>query len=328
MRAARLLIVLVATSLLVSGCLASRPRIGFMLGSLDHERYYRDLDAFRRTAAELDAELLFRSSERVPEDQLAAGRELLEAGVQVLVFQPLNFEVSQKLIAACREKEVPAVAYDRLLGDAPFDLYVTQDSLEVGRQQALYAVAATGGRGKYAILRGQDGHSVADEITAGNHEVLDKQPAVRLAAEVHLDRWLAEPAYEATLRLLEEHPDLRAVLCNNSAMARGVVQALQERKLAGKVYVAGADADLENCRYVAAGLQGMDVLKEIGPLGERAARAAVSLAQARPVKEDRLFQGIKTLVVPVRAFDKNSLEQVVIESGFHTRQAVFAEGPR
>ena len=45
---------------------------------------------------------------------------------------------------------------------------------------------------------------------------------------------------------------------------------------ASKVFVAGADADRRNIRWVAEGVQAVDVWKEIEPLAFQAAEAAVA----------------------------------------------------
>ncbi|HQU48688.1 MAG TPA: histidinol dehydrogenase, partial [Casimicrobiaceae bacterium] len=55
---------------------------------------------------------------------------------------------------------------------ADLDFYVSHDSYQVGVLQAEAAIAATGGKGKFVVLSGQAGHSVAGEITRGYDDTL------------------------------------------------------------------------------------------------------------------------------------------------------------
>ena len=62
-------------------------------------------------------------------------------------------------------------------------------------------------------------------------------------------------------------------------MAHGALQALEEQKLIGKVFVAGADADLTAIRDVVAGKQQFEVFISIPDMARRAAEVAIALAK-------------------------------------------------
>src|SRR5690606_27934177 len=118
-----------------------------------------------------------------------------------------------------------------------------------------------------------------------------------------------------------------AILANNSGMANAAVQALAEQQLAGKVFVAGSDADLAAVKNIVQGKQQMDVLKEIEPLARTAAQVAYKLAkQEQPQSESVTKSGIfavPTIATPVYAIDKSNLEERIFKTGFHPREAVY-----
>lgn len=300
------------------------PAVGFLLASMRAERYQKDREAFLSRVQYLGGTVKFESGSLEQSQQTEQATRML-GEIEVLVVQPVNSEQAAGLVNAAHAARVPVVAYDRLILNAPVDYYVTQDSLEVGRQQALYALKAIGGKGKVLICRGSSAHSVARQITDGNLEVLRKQPGIEVIGTPEHPEWEAAEARQSVGRALKEHPDLKAVLCNSSALAQGALQALAKAGLERKVYVAGADADLGNCRAILDGRQGMDVLKPIEPLAQQAADVAVALALGRsPEPDHTTFNGaaeIPTIVTPVEPFDRTNLEAVVIESGFHPRQA-------
>jgi len=286
--------------------------------------------AFARHARELGAEVTFESARGDSAQQIEQARRRLADGARVLVLHAVDARAARQVVDLAHRSRVPVVAYDRVLPGVPYDWAVVHDSLAVGRAQAEFAVRALGaGGGPVAILSGTAGNPVAETITRGNLEVLRKAPGVRVVGVVAHAHWIPDEALASTARLLREHPDLAAILANNSALARGALAALKRAGRAGRVYLAGADADLANCQFVAEGLQGMDVLKEIEPLAHGAAEVAVALARGRQpqiqVADHRVVRqdSVPTLVLPVRPFDRQTLDEVVVQSGFHPRAALF-----
>lgn len=318
--------VLLALSLVMSCSdpTTQAPRVGFLLGSMQNERYQKDRQAFIGRVEELGGTVRFESAGGDHLQQLEQAKRVL-GDVDVLVVQPVDSEQAAALVEAAHEAQVPVIAYDRLILNAPVDYYVTQDSLEVGRQQAIYALKALGNNGKILICQGSPNHSVAQQITQGNLEVLEQQSQVEVIGTPAHSHWGVGEAHDTVRGVLEEHPDVRAILCNNSAMARGALLALQEAEIEG-VYIAGADADLQNCRAVLEGRQGMDVLKAIEPLGTRAAELALALAKGEHPTPDRYTPNgsgeIPTAVTRVTPFDRDNLKAVIIDSGFHPKEAL------
>lgn len=330
---------LVALLLLLGlACSPAAPgvQVGFLLNSTEKERYHKDRAAFTERVEALGGRVRFESAGGESGEQQRLGRSLLEGGVDALVVQPVDAAAAAALVAEARGRSIPIVAYDRLPPDLGFDWAVLHDSVAAGRYQAEYALRALGpAGGEVAILQGAAGNPVAEALTRGNLQALRKAPRVSVLEVVPHPRWVAEESRRTVRRLLEGHPDLAAVLANNSALARGAVEALQEAGRAGKVYVAGADADLTNCQWVAQGLQGMDVLKPIEPLAAGAAEVAMALARrqdpaSRPRSEGTRVERsgrVPTLVLPVVPFDRANLEGVVVGSGFHPREALFPLAP-
>lgn len=303
-------------------------QVGFLLTSLEKERYHKDRAAFERRVQQLGGSVIFDTARDDPARFLPLAQGMMDEGAQVLVIQPLPG--IGDVVRAAHARGVPVIAYDRLVPGFFPDLYVTQDSLETGREQARYALRAAP-RGKYVILKGTEGYSTAEEITRGNREVLEAAPGVEIVAEVAHPHWLPAEAARTMRRVLAEYPDVVAVLCNNSGLARGAIEALEEAGRLGRVYVAGADADLVNCQWVVAGRQGMDVLKGIKPLARAAAEAAVTMARGKTPKVDRTFpwegHAVPTVTTPVWAFDASNIEEVVVGRGFHPREAIFGKPP-
>ena len=65
-------------------------KIGFLLKTMQEERYQQDKAAFRPRPKELGAEVIFDSANNNEQTQLAKFENMLAKGAQVIVMQPVN----------------------------------------------------------------------------------------------------------------------------------------------------------------------------------------------------------------------------------------------
>ncbi len=331
---APLLILLLLVSRAFSGAeaLAAAPslKIGFILATMQEERYQKDKKAFEQAVTKLGGKVYFASCNNSEQSQAAQVDNLLSQGIQALVIQPVNGETAAAFVKQAKQDGVPVVSYDRLIKSAPIDAYITEDAEKVGALEAEAAAKFTGGKGNYVILMGQAGDPNAEARTAGALHVLAKYPAIRIVVKQYHNGWSPELAMKTMENALtQQKNDIQAVIANNSGMARGAVQALEEQKLAGKVFVAGADADLAAVRDIVAGKQHFEVYVPIQDMAESAARTAVALARKEKFKFDlRTPNGaldVPTVASPALGVDRASIDARLIQTGFHTRQAVYGK---
>jgi D-xylose transport system substrate-binding protein len=322
---------------------ADKVRIGFLLKTMQEERYQRDKAAFLAKAKDLGAEVVFDSANNDEQAQLAAFENMLSRGAQAVVLQPVNTGTAGSMVALAHRSGVKVIGYDAMLVNGPLDAMVMQDSWAVGKLQAEAMVAwlkAKYGsvKGNVALVRGQSGDSNANTMSSGVLEVLKANPELKLVADQSHEGWSPDKAMATTENLLTKSGNkIDAVICNNSGMARGVIAALDAQGLASadKIFVAGSDADLVNIQYIAQGKQAVDIWKKINPLAESAAEIAVRLATNPDkdpkslIKVDRMINNgavdVPTLVTEVVLVDKNNLDQTIIAEGFYTHQQVYGK---
>ena len=313
------------------GFASEKIKIGFVLSTMQEERYQKDKKYFEDAAKKAGVEVVFASADNSERTQSQKVENVLSKGVKALVIQPVNSDAAGALVDVAKKAKVPVIAYDRIIKNADLDYYVTQDSCQVGRLQAEAAAKAAGGKGNVLILSGQAGHSVAQEITRCNLETLKNFPNMKVVLQQNHTNWSGSLALATTENTLSKYKnDIQVILANNSGMANGAVQAVEGQKLTGKVFIAGADADLTSIRNIIAGKQNFEVFKAIQPLAEKALEVAVQAAKGQTVTSDsKINNGKKDVVAfntPVFAVDKGNFEEVVVNSGFHTKEAVFGKG--
>ncbi|MCL4226484.1 MAG: substrate-binding domain-containing protein [Myxococcales bacterium] len=304
-RAAAIVAALAAvTAALATRTPPPRPQVAFLLSTLQEERYQKDQRYFEARARALGLRVTTLAADNDNARQIAQVEDALTRGARVLVIQPTDSQAASSYVRLAHERGARVVAYDRTIVSPDLDHYVSHDSYRVGVLQAEAAIAATGGRGRYLILAGQAGHSVATEITRGYDETLAPYVArgdIEIVARQSHSAWSPEQAQRTVEDALARAGDrVDAILANNSGMARGAVTALAAAGLHG-VFVAGADADAANVNFVCEGKQSVEVLKDIQPLAETAADVAARLLRGEAPAADAPTQLIAGAPVPVSA---------------------------
>lgn len=318
-------------------------KVGFLLKTMQEERYQRDKAAFTAKAEALGAEVIFDSANNNEQEQLAKFENMLTKGAKVIVLQPVNTGTAGSMVKKANEEGVKVVGYDSMLVNGPLDMMVMQDSWAVGKLQGeamLEWFKKTKGdvKGKVALIKGQPGDSNAEAMSSGALEIIKANPGLELVAEQAHEGWSPDKAMSTAENVLTKYSNgVDAFIANNSGMARGVIAALKTQGLddVSKVFVAGSDADLVNIQYVAQGKQAVEIWKKIEPLAEKAAEVAVALAKSpdKPAKDavkfdreiDNGFTKVPTIVTEVVPVTKENVDQTVIAGGFYTKEQVYSQ---
>jgi D-xylose transport system permease protein len=309
-----------------------QPHVAFLLSTLQEERYQKDVKYFEAHAKSLGMRSVVFAADNDNAKQLAQVEDALTLGAKVLVIQPTDSQAAASYVTLAHSRGAKVVAYDRAIISMDLDYYVSHDSYRVGVLQAKAALEATGGKGKYVVLSGQAGHSVANEITRGYDETLAPYLA-RGDIEIVLRQSHSSWSPEQALRSVEDAltktgGKIDAILANNSGMARGAVQAVTAAKLEG-VFIAGADADASNVNFVCERKQTIEVLKDIQPLATTAADVAKQLLDGKPATGATVeLAGAKIPVAAVRVevVRPETVRSLLIDSGFLTAAEVPACG--
>lgn len=328
-----LLCVLLVSSVTTMG--AKKIRIGLSMDTLKEERWQKDRDIFIAEAKKLGAEVLVQAANSDDALQISQAENLLSQGVDVLVVIPHNAEACATIVESAHKSKVPVIAYDRLIRNSDVDLYISFDNEKVGFFQASYITKLVP-TGTYVYIGGSPTDNNAYMFKAGAMKVLDpliKEGKIKLAYDQFTNDWKPEVAQsnmENALTLLNNKVD--AVVAANDGTAGGVIQALADQKLAGKVPVSGQDADLAACQRIVEGTQAMTVYKPIRVIAKAAAEAAVKMAKGEKVAANMKVNNGK-IDVPFLALepisvDKNNMYEAVIKDGFHKLEDVYRNVPK
>lgn len=317
--------------------------IGVSIGTTKQERWQREIEMFQEYADANGIELSVQSADDDPQKQISQCENLITQGVDVLIVQALDSEATGSIVGPAHEEGIKVIAYDRLVRNGELDYYITFDSVKVGEVQAQFVVEQAP-TGNYIWLKGGPEDFNAHLVYQGHRNILEPYIA-RGDINVVLEQWCIGWDPEEALKHTENgltlaNNDIQAVIASNDGTAGGAIQALAAQGLAGKVPIAGQDADIAACQRIVEGTQTGTVYKPLAKLNQAAMEVAVALAQGLdPFEEVDQALGTWTLLdngtkmvdsfsVDVVAVDKDNMVDVLIKDGFHSLEDVYQNVPR
>ncbi len=307
----------------------AKPLIGFSLGALREDRWLTDRKLFIERAEQLGADVIDVSTDYDVATQISQIENLITQGVKVIVIVPADSDKIAPAIEEAHKAGVKIIAYDRLINDSNIDFYISFDNVKVGELEA-QGVLAVRDKGNFAYIGGAPTDNNAFLVKQGSMSVLDpkiKSGDVTLVLDQFTPLWDPTQAYKTMKTYLDAGGPLDAVVAANDGTAFGVIQALKEKGLAGKIPISGQDAELSACQQIVQGTQTMTVYKPIKDEAYKAAEVAFAMATGAPFDANATTsdgQGIVSsyLLQPI-AVDKNNMMDTVIKDGFHTYAEVY-----
>ncbi len=306
-------------------------KVGFLMHALDKERWENDRDFFVEKVQELGGTVTVTIADNNPDKQLEQALRLLSEDVNVLVVVPVDQFAAAKIVDEAHAKGVKVISYDRLILNCKLDYYVSTDNVEIGELQAKYLTTIKP-TGNYALIGGARSDHNSQFLYLGQMNVLSplvEKGDIKIVYNTFTDNWSETEGYKLTLDLLKQNQShVDAIIAGNDAIALGVIAALKENNLDGKVLVAGMDADLKNLQEIVKGTQTCTIYKPIEKLATTAAEIAIRLAYGQD--NDGTFQTtsngeklVPSVLHNASIVNKDNLKLTVISEGYQKEEEVF-----
>ena len=310
-------------------------KIGFSMATLKEERWTKDKEAFEAHCAKLKVECVVTVANANANKQANDVDNLLTQGVDVLVIAPHDSTQAASMVNKAKAQGVPVISYDRLINSDKIDLYISHQVPVIGRKMAEYALERVP-KGNYVLVYGASTDNNAMILRREQNEVLKDAVArgdIKIVADQHASDWSAEEALKIVENALTMNSDnIQVVIASNDGTAGGVISALENKGLTGKVLVTGQDAEKAALQRIAEGKQTMTIYKPIIPLANAAVEAAVKLAkgekiESEPFMNDKINKEVQAILLEVIIVDKDNLMDTVIKDGYVSFEDVFANIP-
>ena len=274
-------------------------------------------------------------------------------GVDILVISSINGGSLGGVLAQAKEKNIPVIAYDRLItGTDKCDYYATFDNYGVGKMQAEALVSALGldkgekGPFNIEIFGGSPDDNNAHIIHKAHMDViqqyLDSGALVITSGQTEMEQigipaWDAATAQARMDNLLTAYyadKDVKAVLCSNDSTAHGVIASLKGSGYgtADKRYpiVTGQDCDKINLGHVERGEQYMTIFKDTRILADEIVKMTDSVLSGKKVETNTTYDNgvikeVPTLGCTLQMVTKDNWKKVVIDSGYYKIEDIPVE---
>jgi D-xylose transport system substrate-binding protein len=301
-------------------------QIGLSIDSFVIERWIRDRDVFVSTAKELGAEVNVQNANGDVNEQIEQIKYFIKKKMDVIVVVAGDSEALSDVMKKAKEAGIKTVSYDRLIKNAGADIYISFDNEEVGRLMAKSLNQKIPEGGKVFMIQGPQTDNNVRLIRNGFDLEINKN--LEVVYENNCDGWIAENAYNYAKEALEEHPDVKGIMCGNDDLATQVFRALSEDRLAGKVYLVGQDGDLMACQRIMEGTQTMTAFKYVEEEARLGAEYAVKLGRGEPLEgvKKTIYDGtyeVPYLELSPVAVNKENMDSVIIKGGFHSKEDVY-----
>lgn len=195
----------------------------------------------------LDVEIIWWDGEFDPSKQRAKFDQLATEQWDFVAVQPNSIGTLKEPIQALTNNGVPVIDMDTLIVPLQelYDLgvltFIAPDNVFMSESVVNKLVEKTGGRGKYAHIWGQQGHTGAQARAQGFVNVVSKYPDIEVVAEEFGDWDVAKVASQVET-ILSRHDDLNAIFCHNDDMALSARKVVEGAGLENQVFIGGVDA--------------------------------------------------------------------------------------
>jgi D-xylose transport system substrate-binding protein len=309
---------------------AKKIRVGVSLPTQRDERWVRDAQKMRDMAKARNIDLEMQISDNDAAKQMSQCENLLAEGIDILILAPHDATSAAEIVDEAHNAGIKVISYDRLVLNEKVDLYISFDNVEVGRLQGEYLSKAAP-RGNYIVFGGAPTDNNAKLFKQGAMSVI-KPLAAKGDIKIVMDQWIQDwqptVAMNLTQNALTANDNkIDAVLAPNDNTAGGVIQALAQAGLAGKVPVTGQDAELTAAKRIVKGTQSMTVFKDTRELASKAMDAALKIVNGQDpgatgtVNNNKM--DVPSILLKPVVVDKGNIDAVLIDSGYLKKADVY-----
>lgn len=226
----------------------STPRIAVIPKGTTHE-FWKSVHAGSvKAARELGVDIVWKGPLR--EDDLKAQIDVVQSftaqGVSGIVVAPLSDKGLVSSVAQAVRAKIPVVIFDSDLQGKDYTSFVATDNFQAGKLAAEELAKLVGDKGNVVVLRYNEGSASTANRENGFLDGIKKHPSIKIKSDNQYGGATTETAHQASENLLSAmqaaEGGVDGIFCPNESTTFGMLLALEQTGLAGKVKFVGFDA--------------------------------------------------------------------------------------
>lgn len=266
--------------------------VGFLVHTLDDERWSIEHDVFTKKVNEMGGEVKFENANQDERVQYHQAKQMIDGGIDVLVVVPVNSKTAASIARLCRKNGVKIIAYDIMIDNCDLDLYVSFDNMKIGEMMAEYAIANQP-TGNYVLLWGDSNMKVAQWIKEGQMKVLQpyiQSGKIEILYRAFVDSWSKDNASQLLGRVIDfSDSPINVVMASSDGIAEGAITRLTNSGCVEFPLITGQDASQVALQFIRERKQRMSIYKPFEKLADIAAVAAFDLVSGKDIKVDTVL---------------------------------------
>ena len=203
-----------------------------------------------KAGRELGVEIIWKGplKEDDREAQIAEVENFISRGVSGIVLAPLDDMALRVPVMNAARSDIPVVIIDSGLKSKEFVSFVATDNYKGGKLAGERLAELLAGKGRVVMLRYQEGSASTMNREQGFLDAIAARKEIELVSGNQYGGATTESAYQASENLLAPHKredgglNIDGIFCPNESTTFGMLRALQDGELAGKVRFVGFDS--------------------------------------------------------------------------------------
>jgi erythritol transport system substrate-binding protein len=231
---------------------AGKGSIAILVNALDNPYYAAEAKGADAEAKKLGYDTIVLSHGEDVNKQNELVNLVIGKGVKGIILDNADSNASVATVKTAVDKKVPVVLINREIPKDGIALaQLSHNNLQAGTEVAQRFVETIGEKGEYVELTCNLADKNCVTRSQAFHQVLDQYPDLKMVARQDAKGALL-PGKQAMDSILQEHPNIKGVICGNGPVALGAIASLDS---AGKknVTVMGIDGSNDERDSVLAG---------------------------------------------------------------------------
>ena len=227
------------------GVPATRRQVALVAKSTETEFWRSVFAGAEAAAAEYNLELSIAGPET--EEDYAAQNEMVQEavaqGAEAIVFSAIDYENNAGAIEEAIRAGVRVVAIDSGVNADGVSTYIGTDNYAAGRQAAQAALDAMAEDVKVGIVNFDVNSANGQERERGAREAFEESGRAEIVSVINTLAE-AEDACEGTVAMLQDHPEINALLAFNEPTTVGAAQAVEQLGRTEEIWLVGFDSNV------------------------------------------------------------------------------------
>ena len=256
---------------------AAKPYIPVISKGFQHQFWQAVKAGSEQAAADLNVDITFEGpgSESEVDKQIEMLQAALAKNPAAICLAALDTKAAIPLLEEAKAKGIPVVGFDSGVdSDIPVTT-ATTDNIAAAALAADKMAELIGGEGEVAVIaHDQTSRTGQDRVKGFTDQIAAKYPNIKI---VNTDYGAGDPLKSADLAkaVIQANPNLKGYFGANEGSIKGVLNAVTELGMEGKLVIIGYDSGQQQIDAINSGLQAGAITQNPIGIGYKCVEAAV-----------------------------------------------------